>query len=98
MKDSMRIAIAQINNTVGDLRVNHANILDFAHRGEQAGADLVIFPELALTGYPPRDLVEKHSFLDRTAQALDSIVRESAGMKTALVVGYVARSPVNSAI
>jgi NAD+ synthase (glutamine-hydrolysing) len=94
----MRIALAQINNTIGDLDANAAKILDFARRAEHAGADLVAFPELALTGYPPRDLVEKRSFLDRTAAALESIVRESANLDLALVVGYVARSPESAAI
>ncbi len=94
----MRIALAQINNTIGDLDANAAKILDFARRAEHAGADLVAFPELALTGYPPRDLVEKPSFLDRTAAALESIVRESANLDVALIVGYVARSPESAAI
>lgn len=94
----MRLALAQINNTVGDLDANAAKILDFARQGERAGAEAVAFPEMALTGYPPRDLVEKHSFLDRTEQALDSIARESAALDIALIVGYVARSPENSAI
>jgi NAD+ synthase/NAD+ synthase (glutamine-hydrolysing) len=94
----MRIALAQINNTVGDLEGNAAKILDFAARGEQAGAEVVAFPELALTGYPPRDLVEKYSFLDRTAAALDKIADEAANLKATLIVGYVGRSPENSAI
>ncbi len=94
----MRIALAQIDNTVGDLAANAAKILDFARQGARAGAELVAFPELALTGYPPRDLVEKHSFLDRTEEALQNIAAESAGMNTALIVGYVGRSPENSAI
>ena len=94
----MRIALAQINNTIGDLDGNVAKILDFARRAERAGADLAAFPELALTGYPPRDLVEKRSFLDRTAEALQAIVDESVGIDVALVVGYVAHSPENSAI
>lgn len=94
----MRIALAQINNTIGDLDANAAKILDYARRAERAGADLVAFPELALTGYPPRDLVEKPSFLDRTAAALEAIIRESANLDIALVVGYVARSPENAAI
>lgn len=94
----MRIALAQINNTVGDLEGNAAKILDFARRAERAGAEVVAFPELALTGYPPRDLVEKHSFLDRTACALESIARESAALDIALLVGYVARSPDGSAV
>ncbi len=94
----MRIALAQINTTVGDLGGNSAKILDFARQAEQAGAELVAFPELALTGYPPRDLVEKHSFLDRTAAALDHIAQESAHLDLSLVVGYVARSAESSAI
>ncbi len=94
----MRIALAQINTTVGDLSGNSAKILDFARRAEQAGAEVVAFPELALTGYPPRDLVEKHSFLDRTATALHHIAQESAHLDLSLVVGYVARSRESSAI
>jgi NAD+ synthase (glutamine-hydrolysing) len=94
----MRIALAQINNTVGDLAANAEKILEFARRGQQAGADVVAFPELALTGYPPRDLVEKHSFLDRTASALEGIVAASARLDVALIVGYVARSPEQAAI
>jgi NAD+ synthase/NAD+ synthase (glutamine-hydrolysing) len=94
----MRIALAQINNTVGDLEANAAKIIAFAERAAKMGADLVAFPELALTGYPPRDLVEKDSFLDRTAEALECLAERSAGLKTSLVVGYVGRSPANSAI
>lgn len=85
----MRIALAQINTTVGDLEVNAAKILDFSRKAEAAGAELVVFPELALTGYPPRDLVEKRSFLERTASTLDGIVRDSAGLNLTMVVGYV---------
>ncbi|HLH01287.1 MAG TPA: NAD+ synthase [Bryobacteraceae bacterium] len=88
----MRIALAQINNTVGDLEANAARILEFAHLAEQRAADVVAFPELALTGYPPRDLVEKHSFLDRTAAALEDIARASADLKVVLVVGFVDRA------
>ncbi len=94
----MRIALAQINNTVGDLDGNAAKILDFARQAERAGAEVVAFPELALTGYPPRDLVEKHSFLERTATALDGIARDSAHLDVALIVGYVGRSADNSGI
>jgi NAD+ synthase (glutamine-hydrolysing) len=94
----MRIALAQINNTVGDLDANASKILDFAKRAEKAGADVVAFPELALTGYPPRDLVEKQSFLDRTADALEKLACDSANLDLALIVGYVARSPETAAI
>ncbi|HEY7302533.1 MAG TPA: NAD+ synthase [Bryobacteraceae bacterium] len=94
----MRIALAQINNTVGDLGTNATKILDFSRRAERAGAEMVAFPELALTGYPPRDLVEKRSFLDRTAEALDTIAHESAALDIALIVGYAARAPEGLAI
>src|SRR5579884_3624692 len=94
----MRIAIAQINNTIGDLEANAAKILEFAQRAQELGAEVVAFPELALTGYPPRDLVEKHSFLDRTEEALNNIAAESAGIDATLIVGYVGRAPENSAI
>jgi NAD+ synthase (glutamine-hydrolysing) len=94
----MRIGLAQINNTVGDLDGNAAKILDFARHGERAGAEVVAFTELALTGYPPRDLVEKHSFLDRTQNALESIARESAELDVALIIGYAGRSAENSPV
>jgi NAD+ synthase (glutamine-hydrolysing) len=87
----MRIALAQIDSTVGDLTGNFDLILDAARRA--AGrADLIIFPELSLTGYPPRDLVEKPSFLDRTGQQLDGLAAETAGLDIALICGYVGRS------
>ena len=85
----MRIALAQINNTVGDLDANAAKILEFARQAEELGAQVVVFPELALTGYPPRDLVEKQSFLERTEIALNAIAGESAGLAVTLVIGYV---------
>ena len=94
----MRLALAQINNTVGDLDANAAKILNFALQADKLGADVTVFPELALTGYPPRDLVEKHSFLDRTAVALDTLAKQTANLKTSLILGYVARSPENAAI
>ena len=94
----MRIALAQINNTIGDLEGNSAKILEFARRAEGSGAELVVFPELALTGYPPRDLVEKRSFLDRTDDVLQALIRASSEMNVALILGYVARSPEYAAI
>ena len=94
----MRIALAQINNTVGDLDANCLKIVDFAKRAEAKGADVVVFPELALSGYPPRDLVEKESFLDRTEAALQKLACDTAAFKTTLIVGYVSKSPQHSAI
>jgi NAD+ synthase (glutamine-hydrolysing) len=94
----MRIALAQIDTTVGDLEGNSAKILDFSRQAESAGAEMVAFPELALTGYPPKDLVEKDSFLDRTGESLHRIAKESASFDLSLIIGYVARSPKHAAI
>lgn len=94
----MRIALAQINNTVGDLDANAAKILAFAERANSNQADLVVFPELALSGYPPRDLVEKDAFLDRTEAALHKLAADTAKLKSTIIVGYVSRSPLHSAI
>ena len=69
----MKIALAQINPTVGDFAGNARLILDFTERANVAGAELAVFPELAVCGYPPADLLEKRSFLDRARQTLDEI-------------------------
>ncbi len=87
----MRLALAQINTTVGDLAGNLDLILD-ATRRAAGRAGLVVFPELSLTGYPPRDLVEKPSFLDQTEQQLQRLASETAGLDITLICGYVGRS------
>jgi NAD+ synthase (glutamine-hydrolysing) len=69
----MKIALAQINPTVGDFAGNARLILDFTARAAAQSADLVVFPELAVCGYPPADLLEKSSFLSRARQTLDEI-------------------------
>ncbi len=69
----MKIALAQINPTVGDFLGNTKKILEFAARAADLGADLAIFPELAVCGYPAADLLEKSSFVMRSAQALDEV-------------------------
>src|SRR5512138_3909364 len=88
----MRIALAQINTTVGDLAGNLDLMLSSARRAAAAGAGVVVFPELSLTGYPPRDLVEKPSFLERTEQHLQRLALETAELDACLVCGYVGRS------
>ena len=69
----MKIALAQINPTVGDFTGNTAKILDFTERAKAAGAELVIFPELAVCGYPPADFLEKDTFVARASEALVQI-------------------------
>ena len=61
----MKIAILQINPTVGDFTGNKRRILEGANRAAEAGVDLVMLPELAVSGYPPADLLEKSSFVER---------------------------------
>ena len=74
----MKIALAQINPTVGDFAGNTDLILTFKDRAAARGADLVIFPELSICGYPPADLLEKRSFLARSAECLEKIAAQTA--------------------
>src|SRR5947209_3194339 len=87
----MLIAVAQVNPTVGDLASNVTKILDFALRAEAAGARLVLFPELSICGYPPRDLVQCNGFADDNCRALRQLAR-SLPKKMTAIVGHVARS------
>src|SRR5215472_8662198 len=77
MKRPLRVAIAQIDTTVGDFRGNSEKILSLGRRGESVGADLVLFPELAVCGYPPKDLLERRSFLEESERATRRIVQAS---------------------
>jgi NAD+ synthase (glutamine-hydrolysing) len=86
----MRIALAQINTTVGDFAGNVERIVKYARDAEQRGADLVVFPELALCGYPPRDLVEKPEFVQRSEEELARLT--SLLPDVPVLVGYVRRS------
>ena len=88
----MRIALAQINPTVGDFPGNSTRIAERAREAEKRGAQVAIFPELSLTGYPPRDLVEKASFVERSESELERLASATAGLNIAVICGYVARS------
>ncbi|MGA7885168.1 MAG: NAD+ synthase [Acidobacteriaceae bacterium] len=92
----MKIALAQINPTVGDFRGNTAKILEFARRARQGGAELVLFPELAICGYPPADLLEKPAFVERCGEAVDEIAAATAADGFAVIVGYVTPAPRGS--
>src|SRR4051812_5278499 len=88
----MKMALAQINTTVGGIPGNEAKILAAYARASAAGADIVVVPELALTGYPPRDLLLKNGFVAKNLEALDRLAK--ATTKTALLTGYVGRNDV----
>jgi NAD+ synthase (glutamine-hydrolysing) len=79
--------MAQINPTVGDFKGNRDKIVDFIGRAKKAGADLVVFTELALTGYPPEDLVLKPQFVKDNLRTLKEIVKATQGITA--VVGFI---------
>ncbi|MEO8565630.1 MAG: nitrilase-related carbon-nitrogen hydrolase, partial [Betaproteobacteria bacterium] len=85
----MRIAIAQLNQMVGDLPGNAARILDAVDAGRRGGADLVVTPELSLCGYPPEDLLLRPAFLEACALELGRLATRIAG--PTVVVGYPER-------
>ncbi len=88
----MRVGLAQINPTIGDFEYNARLIVRRAHEAAERGAEVVVFPELALTGYPPRDLVEKPSFVSRSEIELERLAQETAELDLSLICGFVARS------
>ena len=71
---SFRLALAQMNPTVGDIDGNTARIIEYVERARECRADLVAFPELAVTGYPPEDLLFKTSFLQANVEAMRRVV------------------------
>jgi len=87
----VRIALGQINTTVGDLAGNVLKMAEWAARATAAGADLVCFPELAVTGYPPEDLVLRPEFVDDNLEALEELALRSAS-GCAVLAGFVDRS------
>ncbi|MGH9100003.1 MAG: nitrilase-related carbon-nitrogen hydrolase, partial [Acidimicrobiales bacterium] len=94
----VRVALAQLDTVVGDLGGNVRRILDALERAEDAGADLCAFPELAVTGYPPEDLLLKSGFVVDNEAALEEVA--AATRRCAAVVGFVQRladAPAGSA-
>ena len=82
----MKLALAQINTTVGDLAGNIARILDAARQARDA--DLIVFPELVVPGYPPRDIVYDSSFVDAVVAATEDLARQSKGLPPMLVGSF----------
>ena len=84
---SIRIGMAQINSTVGDLSGNTKKIIRFIEEAKSRGVDLLTFPELAITGYPPEDLLLKPQFIKQNKENLSEIINHSSDI--AVVVGFV---------
>ena len=89
MTQRLRVCLAQINTTVGDLLGNQNKILTAARQAKKGGAKLLLFPELTLTGYPPEDLLFSSGFVTQNLRALDSLKAASRGLL--MVVGFVDR-------
>jgi NAD+ synthase (glutamine-hydrolysing) len=79
-QDLLRVALAQINPTVGDIRGNARKIAELTSAAREQGAALVVFPELAVSGYPPEDLLLKTSFLDQVGSALEELAAQTRGI------------------
>jgi len=83
----VKIALGQINPTVGDFEGNRRKIVDYAHHAHASGAALILFPELSICGYPPRDLVERPSFVARNRETAEQIAVETRDI--AVICGLV---------
>lgn len=90
----MHIALGQINPIVGDFAGNSAKIIDYARRAKSQGAGLILFPELSICGYPPRDLVERTSFVSHNRDAAEHIASETQGI--AVICGLVTPAHVEA--
>jgi NAD+ synthase (glutamine-hydrolysing) len=90
----VKIALGQINPTVGDFGGNVAKIIDFAQRAKSQGAGLILFPELSVCGYPPRDLVERAPFVVHNREAAEHIAAETRGI--AVICGLVTPAQVET--
>jgi NAD+ synthase/NAD+ synthase (glutamine-hydrolysing) len=90
----VKIALGQINPTVGDFSGNAAKIVDYAQRAKAAGAGLILFPELSVCGYPPRDLVERPSFVARNRETAERIAVATSGI--AVICGLVTPAQSNT--
>src|SRR5918996_6620366 len=89
-QDLLRVALAQINPTVGDIRGNARKIAERTSAARDQGAALVVFPELTVSGYPPEDLLLKTSFLDQVGEALEELAAQTRGVVA--LVGFPERA------
>lgn len=85
----MKIALAQLNTSVGDLTGNTKKIIRSIHDAAEKNADLVVFPELTVPGYPPQDLIFEPGFVEKNLIACQKIAHETRHLKIASLVGYI---------
>lgn len=83
------LALAQINPIVGDIKGNAQRIVDYAEKAAKQGADLVLFPEMCLVGYPPEDLVLTQAFRTRAMEAVEALAQQTAHLPCGLLIGSV---------
>ena len=88
----MKIALGQINPTIGDFTGNYKKIIESSRLALALGAEMVLFPELAVCGYPPRDLLEKPAFVERNTQTVNQIAQ--AVPQITVVCGFVSLAKV----
>jgi len=86
-KNRLRIGMAQINATVGDISGNSKKIVEFIHKAKGLGVELLTFPELSITGYPPEDLLLKPQFVKDNMEAMRDIIRKTMGI--GVIAGFV---------
>ena len=85
----MKFSICQINPSVGDLKYNYEKIVKFYNKSISSGCDIIIFPELSITGYPPRDLLFEKKFIDKNLMYAEKLSKLST---KPIIFGYVSRN------
>jgi NAD+ synthase (glutamine-hydrolysing) len=90
----VKIALGQINPTIGDFTGNSKKIIEFSRQALALGAEMILFPELAVCGYPPRDLVEKPAFVERNQQVVNEIAQ--AVPQLTIICGFVSPAKVET--
>ena len=91
----VRVALCQLNMTVGDIDGNVERILAAYAQAEEAGADIALFPELSITGYPPEDLLLKPGFVADNIKALNKVVRRTRSCTA--IIGFAEKGPSGEA-
>ena len=94
----MKVALGQINPTVGDFSGNASKIIEFAQRAKSSGAGLILFPELSVCGYPPRDLVERPVFVARNRESAERIAAATTGIAVICGLATPADSDTGKAV